>query len=174
MDENSLSVTLTPEEYEWAKSIGLKRNSEAKKQGRSDAHGLTGTSGEKQHIEGACGELAFAKWLGVVWPATVNTYQQGGDVGNIQVRTRSRLEYDLLVRKNDKDGALFILMQGQSPTFRVAGGLWGKQCKNEIWSKGYGGRPPAYFVPRSALLQGEELLRAIIQTEVESDDKMGV
>lgn len=147
-----ITVRLTWSEVLIGATIGVQRQLEALTQGRPDAHGFDGSDGWTKHIEGACGELAAAKVLDLHWGGTVNTFKEGGDVGeHIQVRTRSRLDYDLLVREDDPDDAVFVLVVGQVPTFQVVGWIRGRDAKRPEWVKRYGGRPAAYFVPQVSL-----------------------
>ena len=104
------------------------------------------------HIEGACGELAASKALGVQWPGSVDTFKSGDDVpGGWQIRTRSRMDYELIVRPDDPDDALFLLVLGVAPHYVVKGWITGREAKRKEWSRSYGDRPAAYFVPHDAL-----------------------
>jgi hypothetical protein len=44
---------------------------------RPDQHGFEGEDGDGWHIhiEGSCGEMAFAKALGLYWSGTVGTFK---------------------------------------------------------------------------------------------------
>ena len=95
--------------------------------------------------------MAAAKALGRYWTMPVNTFKDGGDVGELQIRTRPRHYNELIVRPGDRDTDTFILVTGRSPQFRVHGYITGGQAKRRCWLHDYGGRPPAYFVPQSAL-----------------------
>lgn len=132
-------------------TIGMQRQLEALSQGRPDRHGYDGADGWTVHVEGACGELAVAKLLNRYWAGTLNTFKEGGDVGNIQVRTRSRENYDLIVRTDDRDEDVFVLVVGRAPKYRVVGWIRGKDAKRAEWSQTHGGRPAAFFVPQHAL-----------------------
>lgn len=142
-------VTLTPFELWLASGVGIRRHIEALRKGSRD------TFGAKQswdlHVEGACGECAAAKAIGRYWNGSVNTYHDGGDIGAIQVRTRSEDTYDLIIRDNDPDGALFVLVTGRAPQYCVRGYIRGRDGKRAEWRKTYGGRDAAFFVPQSAL-----------------------
>ena len=69
------------------------------------------------HIEGACGELAVAKVMGRYWGGSINTFKTGGDIDSTgwEVRTRSSHDYDLIVRDDDDDERVFILVTGSAP-----------------------------------------------------------
>jgi len=151
-----MAVTLTSFEIFQAAMIGAKRNIEAKVRRLPDRHGFTG-SGWDAHIEGACGEIAVAKFLGLYWGGSVNTFKTGGDVSGLEVRTRSESHYDLIIRDNDPPDSIYILVIGQCPTYQVVGWVRGREGKRAEYRKTHGGRPGAYFVPQSALRPIEEL-----------------
>lgn len=145
-----IDVQLEMFEVELAAAVGLRRQLEALKQGLLDTYGFTGT-GWSEHIEGAAGELAFAKATGRFWNGSINTFKSGGDVGRVQIRTRSKQDYDLLIRPDDADLDAFVLVVGTVPKFCVVGWLYGHEAKQEKWLRYYGNRPGAYFVPQPEL-----------------------
>jgi len=89
----------------------------------------------------------------------VNTFKSLADlVSDVEVRTRSKDYYDLLVRADDQDSKRFVLVIRKGPkSFEVIGWIKAKEAKQEQWIKTYGNRPPAYFVPKSALKDIKEL-----------------
>jgi hypothetical protein len=129
--------------------------------GRADAHGLGKADGWGMHIEGAAGEMAADKAMDLYWSPTVNTFKSGGDVGHsIQVRTRSRHRYDVIVRADDRDDDTFVLVTGRPPDFRVHGTIRGRDAKRKEWWAEHGGRPGAWFGRASALRPIEPALMA--------------
>lgn len=106
------------------------------------------------HIEGAAGELAFAKYAGLYWSASVNTFRLP-DVGAIQVRARSQHWHDLIIRERDIDDDLFVLLTGASPRFVIRGWIVARDAKARAeWFKNPGeseGGEAAWFVPQVAL-----------------------
>jgi hypothetical protein len=146
-----MTVTLTWHELFLATLVGVKRQIEALRKGKTNSHGFDGEEGWTVHIEGAAGEMAAAKAMGMYWSAPVNTFKGGGDVGKLQIRTRSNPNYDLIVREGDRDQDIFVLVTGRAPRFDVIGWIRGGDAKRAEWSKTHGGRPPAYFVPQDAL-----------------------
>ncbi len=146
-----MNVTLSGHELMQASVIGAMRHVSAITRNLPDKHGLD-SSGWSEHIEGACGELAVAKAINCFFSGTVNTFKSGGDLGsNLQVRTRSKHEYELIVRDGDRDDDVFILVTGKSPNFVVRGWIRGVDAKREEWKKAHGGRVMAFFVPHSEL-----------------------
>ena len=144
-------VLLSSYELITAAGVGIRRQVAAMARGLPDRHGYDG-DGWAEHIEGACGEMAVAKLLGVYWPGSVNTFKAGGDVALLQVRTRSRHDYDLLVRPADKDlEAIYVHVTGRAPEFRVWGWMRCGDCRRDAWWRTHGDRPGAWFVPAAAL-----------------------
>lgn len=144
-----LQVTLTVAEARIAASIGIERQLQALQLNLNPGHGALDTW--SIHIEGAAGELAAAKALGVYWPATVGTFHTQGDLApGVEVRTRSRHDYELLIRDDDPEDAIYILVTGKLPHYRVHGYADGNYRKPEH-RKTHGGRPAAYFIPHSDL-----------------------
>ena len=148
---SGINVTLTVAELRMACTIGCERQLEALRKSLPDRYGYEG-DGWGIHIEGAAGELAVAKALLTHWQGSCGTFRQGGDVGHLQVRTRSRDDHDLIIRERDDDNALYVLVVGRSPHYRVVGYLRGRDAKQTCWLQGHGGRQPAYFVPQRELI----------------------
>lgn len=145
-----MTVILTESEIYLAAVVGVRRQIEAIQKGLPDRHGFEG-AGWNLHVEGAAGELAVAKAYGRFWDGSVNTFKRSGDVGQVQVRTRSKDGYDLIVRCDDRDEDRFVLVVGRIPEFEVCGWIRGRDAKQDRWLKRHGGREAAYFVPRGAL-----------------------
>ena len=150
-----MKVKLEYHEALIAAEVGMRRQLAAL--GRPDAHGFDGENGWTVHIEGAGGEMAFAKSADLYWNGSVNTYKVGGDVGLIQVRTRSKHDYDLIVRHDDRDEDIFVLVTGKMPNYQIRGWIQGGEAKQDEWVKTHGGRPAAWFVP-AAKLKGIETM----------------
>jgi hypothetical protein len=148
-------VTLTWYEAAMASEIGRLRQLASVKAGRQDQHGFTG-DGWSEHIEGACGECAVAKVLGIYWNGSIDAFKDD-DLPGLQVRTRSLHDWDLLVRPQDSDSAIWVHVTGRCPDYRIHGWLHGYEAKQSCWLQSHGGRPPAYFVPSSALHPINEL-----------------
>lgn len=143
-------VELSWAEVEMAAHVGARRQIDSLRRGLPDKHGYEG-SGWDNHVEGAMGEITVAKALGRYWNGSIGTFKSGGDVGKIQVRCRSKLDYDLIIRTDDRDADWFVLVLGRCPRYWVVGYISGAEAKQEQWLQNHGGRPPAYFVPQSAL-----------------------
>ena len=145
----SEAITLSWHEAAMASHVGWMRQVKALASGRPDKHGFEG-AGWSEHCEGACGELALARSLNIYWDGSVDTFK-APDVGPVQVRTRSRHNYELLVRDADSDDEVFVLITGLCPAYRIHGWLSGREAKQTEFLQTYGNRPAAYFVPQSHL-----------------------
>lgn len=152
-------ITLTWQEAAMASEVGRLRQLASIKAGRQDRHGFAG-DGWDVHIEGACGELAVAKRLGVYWDGSIDNFGGPDIPGGLQVRTRSQHGYELLIRPGDSDTAVWVLVTGRCPNYRVRGWLRGSEARQPRWLKSHGNRPAAYFVPTSALHPIEALTAA--------------
>jgi|SRR5215472_4110596 len=152
-----LVVILTPQEVARAAAVGRERHNEAVRRGYADRHGFVG-DGEAIHINGACGELAFAKAMGVEWLGLVNTFKSQADVLHYQIRTRSQHWYDLLHRDDDKPEEIYVHVTGLAPEFVIRGWIKGADARRPEWRQGHGGREPAWFVPEADLHSIELLL----------------
>ncbi len=143
-----LDVGLNPWEFARAATVGVQRQIAALLKPHT---GYTPKDPWGSHIEGACGELGFAKGLNFYWDGGVNTYSLGQDVFLYQVRTRSLPTNDLIIRPQDKDDDVFVLVVGKAPNFTIVGWIFGFEAKQkQFWQVTEQG-DPAWFVPQAAL-----------------------
>jgi hypothetical protein len=159
-----LDGSLTWYELMMAAHVGVRRHVESIRQDRHDRFGFAG-DGWGAHIEGAAGELAVAKATGRYWPGSVDAFD-GPDVGGLQVRTRSRADFDLLVRPGDPARAIFVHVVGVAPHYRIVGWIRGGDAKRPEWLARHGDRPPAYFVPQGCLNPPESLVVPLLPEDV--------
>lgn len=103
------------------------------------------------HVDGACGEIAVAKLRGRYFGGLVNSFKAADLGDNVQVRTRSSHDYDLIVRSNDNPEHIYVLVTGAAPRLCVRGWLYGHEAQQDSFLRAYGGREAAYFVPAQSL-----------------------
>lgn len=158
--ENFRRFPLTPDERALGVFVGELRQKEAERLGHTDRHGADMEDGFNIHIMGATGEVAFCKsinlcrvWNGrLVYPILTVNAGKAPDFGkNIQVRTRSRQSYELIVRDDDSDDQVHVVTVQGSQLWTVKGWVWGHEAKRPEWKKNHGGRGDAWFVPDDAL-----------------------
>lgn len=133
------------------------RQYQALKMGKREAHGYKGNDGWQIQIEGALGEIAVAKFLNIYWDSSVNTWKTE-DLKGIQVRTRSEHHYDLIIRKDDSEESLYILVTGRYGKYNIRGWMEGSKCKDPQWIQTYAHREPAFFVPQKVLNPMDNLI----------------
>jgi len=143
-------ISLSKEELLQAAVTGVLRRIESMKLGLQDAHGYEDTGGWDDDIEGAAGEMAFAKYRDRYWSFHVNTFM-GGDVGRVHVRTCRRKDASLIIRNGDPDDELYVLVIGKSPVYKIVGWILGRDSRKGEWVRAPNGRAPAWFVPQSVL-----------------------
>jgi hypothetical protein len=152
-------VLLSKLEAVSAINVGAMRHLSSLLAGRKDKHGASGAW--DLHINGALGEMVVCKFLGVYWSCSIDAFKRPDIGDNIQVKTRSRHDYELIVRSDDNPDHVFILVTGQCLKYRVHGWLRGGDARRPEWLKTHGGREPAHFAPQSALEPMETLPRGV-------------
>lgn len=151
-----MSVSLEWYELSRAALVGVSRNVEAMRMGCQNRMPINDEW--SIHVLGACGECAFAKATGRYWSGGVNTFRASADIGgSIEVRTRSKHTYDLIVRDNDSDSSAYVLVTGGPKDFVVHGWIRGADAKCGEFLANHGNHGAAYFVPKSALRPLSEL-----------------
>lgn len=145
------SVHLAHHEVRMAAMVGLNRQLAGMRDNRQHKYGMNPEDGWRAHIEGACGELAVAKFLGRYWDGSVDTFKSVPDLADAEIRTRSRHDYDLLIRKDDDPTRVYIHVTGRAPKFHVRGWIRGADAQREEWWHNHGNREWAWFVPADAL-----------------------
>lgn len=168
-----LIVTLRPFEIEMAATVGVQRHVRALALGKRPTDGVAADRLWQIHVEGALGELAFAKATGRYWGGSVGTYRNGGDVGQIQVRTTSAAHGHLLLyttTNKDHPSDAFVLVTSNDVPVRDAAGVGGLMFAVRGWCFAYegkrpcylrrmaDGRPAQYWVPQSDLRDPRQLI----------------
>lgn len=160
-----MRLTLSKQEYWLGTQIGTMRQVSNLYKGRKDAYGAEKMNGFEININGACGEVAVAKWLNIFYSGNLGDLA-AGDVNHpsvrIEVRTAFEAHYRMILHKKDRDDAIFILLTGTAPEFIVRGWCYGREGKQEkFWADPAGGRP-AYFVPQAELRPIDELKKLLL------------
>ena len=157
-----IEFIFTAEERRLAMEEGIRRQSV------NEAKGLRGRNkgprfGDKAlevHLLGAAGEMAVASYMGLKEHLyTEKEARRGSDdlPGGIDVKTRSKHKYDLLVQRNENPSRKFVLVTIQDQKTLIHGWAFGEDCmKEQFWADPARGRP-AYFVPQSELRSMESL-----------------
>lgn len=157
--EEEMRVSLKYTQVMTGAMVGLMREVKSRQAGLKHIGGSIGdlSKGWGINIEGALGEMAVAQALGLYWSGSVDTFTSEPDVGIYEVRTRSKHEYELLIRPKDKDDTIYIHVTGLAPDFWIRGWMYAREAKRDEWKQTYGDRHPAWFVPNEMLHPMSEL-----------------
>lgn len=155
MATSPILFTFSDEERQQAMEEGQRRHAV------NDAKGLRGRNrgprfGQKAldvHLLGAAGEMAVASFLGMKDKLYQETEAKRGsdDLPGIDVKTRSKHSYDLIVQKRSDEHKKYVLVTIESGTTFLHGWCWGHEAMDEKYWADYARGRPAYFVPQSAL-----------------------
>ena len=134
----------------------------------NEARGLRGRNkgvwkGDKAleiHLLGAAGEVAVASYLGLKGHLFKETEAKRGsdDLPGIDVKTRSKASYDLIVQKREDPKKKFVLVTIENQQTLLWGWCYGHEASQKhFWADPARGRP-AFFVPKNYLHSMETLL----------------
>lgn len=159
----------TPIEFVFSEEERKQAMEEGERRQRvNEAKGLRGRNkgawrGDKAleiHLLGAAGEMAVASYLGLKEHLYKETEAKRGSADlpdNIDVKTRSKASYDLIVQKGENPDKRFVLVTIQEQKTLIHGWCYGYEAMQEqYWADPARGRP-AYFVPKEALKPIESL-----------------
>lgn len=156
-----IEFVFTEQERRLAMNEGLRR------QGFNESQGLRGRNGGAWqgskaldiHLLGAAGEMAVASFLGMKEHLYQETEARRGsdDLPGIDVKTRSRHSYDLIVQKQEDPRKKFVLVTISQQQTLLWGWCYGREALQErFWADPARGRP-AYFVGKEHLRPMETL-----------------
>jgi hypothetical protein len=161
MAHSPIEFVFNPEERRLAMEEGIRRQSvnEAKGlRGRNNGPRF-GAKALEVHLLGAAGEMAVASYMGLKQHLYKETEARRGsdDLPGIDVKTRSRHSYDLIVQKNEDARKKFVLVTIESQKTFLHGWCYGEEAMEEkYWADPARGRP-AFFVPKTVLRSMESL-----------------
>lgn len=161
MAHSPIVFTFTEEERRLAMEEGRRR------QAVNEAKGLRGRNrgprfGDKAlevHLLGAAGEMAVASFLGMKDFLYRETEARRGsdDLPGMDIKTRSRHSYDLIVQKNEDPRKKFVLVTIEKQSTLLHGWCYGEEAMvDKFWADPARGRP-AYFVWKEYLRSMESL-----------------
>lgn len=110
------------------------------------------------------GEVAVAYYLGLESHLfTEQTAKRGTPdlPGDIEVKTRSRHSYDLIIQKDERPDKKLVLVTIQGSTIFLHGWCVAADVmREEFWADPAGGRP-AFFVPKQYLSDIADLVESL-------------
>ena len=166
------TVQLVPYEYAMAYDVCGRRRISAMKDGRQDVAGMDSTTPEayRADIEGVAAEIAVAKFLGLYWDGSVDTFHDKPDLSDfVEVKWSSKTN-GLLIRPSSKEKSehVFVLVTGQKGTYEIHG--WRTRAWVEENIQPGGGdpsRPAPYICPIEQLESVESLKQMVAVRMVE-------
>lgn len=150
-----IEFVFTEEERQQAVKEGLRR------QGFNESKGLRGRNGGAWkgskaldiHLLGAAGEVAVASYLNLKGELFKETEakKNSDDLPGIDVKTRSKACYDLIVQRGSDPQKKFVLVTIENQQTLLHGWCYGHEAMQErFWADPARGRP-AYFVAKEHL-----------------------
>lgn len=161
-----MKVVLSWPECEQAATAGVKRRLLAMHDGRAGRRGFSTADGWASDIEAAAAELAVARATLGYWHAWARRPEDvPADVGaRVEVRWRSRPEWDLVAHRGDKQGHYLVLVTGAIPEFDIVGWIAVEDAKADRYfgdPHGTGNRSE-WWVPQADLNRDlDELVDAV-------------
>jgi hypothetical protein len=156
-----ISFVFSEEERKLAMEEGMRR------QQVNEARGLRGRNGGAWkgskaldiHLLGAAGEVAVASYLNLKHELFKERQakRDSDDLPGIDVKTRSKTSYDLIVQKRENPKKKFVLVTIENQQTLLHGWCYGEEAMQEQhWADPARGRP-AYFVTKEHLRPMETL-----------------
>lgn len=155
-----IKISLTSAEVIMAAQVGLQRRVNSIFSNYNDA-----VLNRKKHahnsewafdIDGACAELAVAKAMNVHWGGHTATFKDA-DVAGIQVRSTTRLDGHLIIRDNDKENFIYMLVITNCPDYIIIGGISGKKAKSKLKKAPDENGDGAWWIPQPELHDPQKL-----------------
>jgi hypothetical protein len=157
-----VEFTFSDEERQQAMEEGLRRQrvNESKALRGRNGGAWQGSKALDIHLLGAAGEVAVASYLNMKEHLFKETEARRGSddlPGGIDVKTRSKASYDLIVQKREDPRKKFVLVTIENQKTLLHGWCYGEEAMEEkYWADPARGRP-AFFVPKTVLRSMESL-----------------
>jgi len=135
-----ISVILTPDEVKYAAFHGVDRRTKKLEGKRGDREQKDRSTWDNE-IEGACAELAWCKFRKCYWSGLSGLRSRDG--GLVEIRWTKHSDGGLIVYKNDRPDAIFVLARGFAPTFFFVGWIRGVAAKEGARQTSFGLLLPA-------------------------------
>jgi hypothetical protein len=157
-----VEFVFTEQERQQAMEEGLRRQrvNESKALRGRNGGAWQGSKALDIHLLGAAGEMAVASFLSMKEHLYQETEARRGSddlPGGIDVKTRSKSRYDLIVQKGSDARKKYVLVTIESQKTLLHGWCYGEEAMQErFWADPARGRP-AYFVGKEHLRPMETL-----------------
>lgn len=157
MASSPLVFGFSEEDKEIVRAEALRRQRVNEQKGLKGRNGGPADGGKALlfHKLGAAGELAVADYLHLREFLYQETEAKRGSFDlppNIDVKTRSRHNYDLICQLDEKPGKTLVLVTIQNKITLLHGWIRSEDAMKQQWRKDPAGGRMAYFVPKAELL----------------------
>jgi hypothetical protein len=151
-----LTFAFSADQRQRARAEAFRRQALNEEQGRKGRNNGAekGELALRYHMLGAAGEMAVAVMLGM----EDNLYQEieakrgSFDLPpNIDIKTRSRHYYDLIVQLDESPDKILVLVTIENRITLIHGWIKANNAMKEQWKKDPAGGRAAYFVPKTEL-----------------------
>lgn len=168
-----VKIVLSPDDLALAEAEAVRRQSQNESKnlrGRNKAPNR-GEKALKMHLLGCLGEVAVAELLEMrehLFQAQ-NAVRGSADLpGNIEVKTRSKHAYDLLVQLDDDLRKTFVLATHEGGNVvQVWGWIRGREAARKEWIREFVRGRPCYAVPQKALNPVESIKDFPVESAVD-------
>jgi hypothetical protein len=155
-----LTFAFTPDQRQRARAEAFRRQAINEQQCRKSRNngGEKAEKGElalRYHLLGAAGEMAVAVMLGMEDKLYQEAEAKRGSFDlppNIDIKTRSKHYYDLIVQLDESPDKILVLVTIQNRITLIHGWMQAADAMKEQWKKDPAGGRLAYFVPKTELL----------------------
>jgi len=147
-----IQIKLTYGQIMMAAHVALMRRTSNMLRQIAPKHGASNGEGSWEiDINGCVGELAVARYLNLFWCGSLNDFKARDVGGMVDVRSRTKQHYELILHPDDPDDVPFVLAWVNLPYVELSGWTLARDGKFPgFWSDPAGGRP-AFFVPKKHL-----------------------
>ncbi len=153
--EITTRIELTTTEYTEAAKAGFDRHMQSIKS--TERNRVKNPNFKLQvDVDAACAERAFAKALGIAWNRNVGTYQRE-NAGLYRCKYTSISNGRLVVRRDDAEDGIYVLLVGSGLTYEIKGAITGAQARQIGEQAAPNGGEPAWFVSQKQLKPISEL-----------------
>lgn len=156
---NIVVVTLDAKQMATATTVGARRFVECIVRNMVPKHGGPRSTQKgviENHVVGALGEYAVARWVNMFWD--IGKFGTRDVGGCIDVRGCLGRSGSLIVHPEDPDDVPFVLVHLDLPHCHLVGWLFGREAKQDKWWTDKGTGRPAFFVPPGELRPMADLL----------------
>ncbi len=151
-----LTFAFTPDQRQRARAEAFRRQSLNEQQGKKGRNNGAekGELALRHHLLGAAGEMAVAVMLGMEDKLYQETEAKRGSADlppNIDIKTRSKHYYDLIVQLDESPDKILVLVTIENRITLIHGWIKAADAMKEQWKKDPAGGRAAYFVSKTEL-----------------------